>query len=151
MIRYGGSPGESRDPFHRPKRPDEWVPAFARTSNLREMSGLAALLVPGHVTDDRRSYMALIKPEVAHVAALARIRLAEAELEPLASELSAILGWVEQLGEVDTDGVPPMTSVAAMRLKMRDDVVTDGDCRDAILGNAPQSAKGLFTVPKVVE
>ena len=95
--------------------------------------------------------MALDKAEVAHVAALARIRLAEAELEPLASELSQILSWVEQLGEVDTDGVPPMTSVAAMRLPMRDDTVTDGDCRDAILGNAPQSAKGFFAVPKVVE
>ena len=88
--------------------------------------------------------MALNKAEVAHIAALARIRLAEAELEPLAAELSQILSWVEQLGEIDTDGVPPMTSVAAMRLPMRDDIVTDGDCRDAILGNAPQSGKGLF-------
>jgi aspartyl-tRNA(Asn)/glutamyl-tRNA(Gln) amidotransferase subunit C len=95
--------------------------------------------------------MALDKTEVAHVAALARIRLADAELAPLASELSAILGWVEQLGDVDTDGVPPMTSVAAMRLPMRDDVVTDGDCRDAVLGNAPQSTRGFFAVPKVVE
>src|ERR1051325_10053802 len=103
MIRYDGSPGESRDPFHRPKRPDEWVPAFAGTANLREKSGLAALLVPGHVADVRRPDMALTKTEVAHVAALARIRLAEAEIEPLASELSAILGWVDQLGEVDTD------------------------------------------------
>ncbi len=88
--------------------------------------------------------MALDKAEVAHIAALARIRLTEAELEPLAAELSQILSWVEQLGEIDTDGVPPMTSVAAMRLPMRDDAVTDGDCRDAILGNAPQSGKGLF-------
>lgn len=95
--------------------------------------------------------MALNKAEVAHVAALARIRLTEAELEPLAAELSEILGWVEQLREVDTDGVPPMTSVAVMRLPMRDDVVSDGDCRDAILGNAPQTAKGFFAVPKVVE
>ena len=88
--------------------------------------------------------MALEKAEVAHIAALARIRLTEAELEPLAAELSQILTWVEQLGEIDTDGVPPMTSVAAMRLPMRDDVVTDGDCRDAILGNAPQSGKGVL-------
>ena len=72
-------------------------------------------------------------------------------LAPLASDLSRILDWVEQLGEVDTDGVPPMTSVAAMRLPMRDDMVTDGDCRDAILGNAPQTARGFFAVPKVVE
>ena len=95
--------------------------------------------------------MALDKAEVAHIAALARIRLDDAELEPLASELSQILGWVEQLGEVDTDGVAPMTSVAAMRLPMREDTVTDGGCRDAILGNAPRQAKGFFAVPKVVE
>jgi aspartyl-tRNA(Asn)/glutamyl-tRNA(Gln) amidotransferase subunit C len=95
--------------------------------------------------------MALTKADVAHIAALARIRLGDAELEPLASDLSRILGWVEQLGEIDTEGVPPMTSVAAMRLKMREDVVTDGDCRDAILGNAPHRAKGFFAVPKVVE
>ena len=106
---------------------------------------------PGSEDRIRRWIMALDKTDVAHVASLARIRLDEAELAPLASELSAILGWVEQLGKIDTDGVPPMTSVAAMRLPMRDDVVTDGDCRDAILGNAPQTAKGFFAVPKVVE
>lgn len=95
--------------------------------------------------------MPLGKAEVAHIAALARIRLTEAELEPLAAELSRILSWVEQLGEIDTDGAPPMTSVAAMRLPMRDDAVTDGNCRDAILGNAPQPVKGFFAVPKVIE
>ena len=95
--------------------------------------------------------MALNKAEVAHIAALARIRVAEAELEPLAAELSQILTWVEQLGQIDTDGVPPMTSVAAMRLPMRDDLVTDGGCRDAILANAPQPARGFFAVPKIVE
>lgn len=95
--------------------------------------------------------MALDKAEVAHIAALARIRLTEAELEPLAAELSQILAWVEQLSELDTTDVAPMTSVAAMRLPMRSDEVTDGDCRDAILGNAPQSVKGFFAVPKVIE
>jgi aspartyl-tRNA(Asn)/glutamyl-tRNA(Gln) amidotransferase subunit C len=95
--------------------------------------------------------MAVDKAEVAHIARLARIRLAEAELEALSSELSQILGWMEQLGELDTSNVPPMTSVAAMRLPMRDDIVTDGDCRDAILGNAPQGTRGFFVVPKVVE
>ena len=95
--------------------------------------------------------MPLGKAEVAHIAALARIRLDDAELEPLAAELSQILNWVEQLGEIDTDGVAPMTSVAAMRLPMRDDAVTDGDRRDAILANAPHQAKGFFAVPKVVE
>jgi aspartyl-tRNA(Asn)/glutamyl-tRNA(Gln) amidotransferase subunit C len=96
--------------------------------------------------------MALDKETVAHIAKLARIRLREDELAPLADELSRIIGWVEQLAEVDTDGVTPMASAAAaMRLPMREDVVTDGDCREAILGSAPQTARGFFAVPKVVE
>ena len=95
--------------------------------------------------------MALDKAEVAHIAALAKIRVGEAELEPLVAELSRIIGWVEQLREVDTENIAPMTGVSAMRLPMREDRVTDGDCRDAILGNAPQTAKGFFAVPKVVE
>ena len=100
--------------------------------------------------------MALDKAAVAHIAALARIRLDESELAPLAAELSGILTWVEQLAEIDTDDVAPMTSVAAMRLPRRDDKVTDGGSREAILGNAPQAmpsgpAKGFFAVPKVVE
>jgi aspartyl-tRNA(Asn)/glutamyl-tRNA(Gln) amidotransferase subunit C len=95
--------------------------------------------------------MALDKAAVAHIASLARIRLAETELEPLANELSQILDWVEQLNEVDTTGVPPMASAAAASLPMRDDTVTDGGRREDILGNAPRAARGLFTVPKVVE
>jgi aspartyl-tRNA(Asn)/glutamyl-tRNA(Gln) amidotransferase subunit C len=95
--------------------------------------------------------MALDKAAVAHIAALARIRLDEAELEPLAAELSQILTWVEQLAEVDTGDVAPMTSVAAMTLPMRDDKVSDGDRRNQILTNAPQQARGFFAVPKVVE
>ncbi|HVC57612.1 MAG TPA: Asp-tRNA(Asn)/Glu-tRNA(Gln) amidotransferase subunit GatC [Stellaceae bacterium] len=100
--------------------------------------------------------MALDKAAVAQIAALARIRLSETELEPLAAELSQILGWFEQLAEVDTENVPPMTSAAAIGLPMREDIVTDGECREAILGNAPRAApggpaKGFFAVPKVVE
>ena len=95
--------------------------------------------------------MALDKAAVAHIAALARIRLEETELELLAGELSHILTWVEQLDEVDTSGVPPMTSVAAAGLPMRDDTVSDGGRRDEILGNAPQTTRGFFVVPKVVE
>jgi aspartyl-tRNA(Asn)/glutamyl-tRNA(Gln) amidotransferase subunit C len=95
--------------------------------------------------------MALDKPAVAHIAALARIRLADSELEPLAGELSHILTWVEQLNEVDTSGVAPMASVAAMSLPVRDDKVTDGGRREDILGNAPRTARGFFVVPKVVE
>ena len=95
--------------------------------------------------------MALDKTAVAHIATLARIRLSEAELEPLAEELSHILTWVEQLNEVDTSGVTPMAGVTAMRLPMREDEVTDGGCREEILGNAPRTARGFFVVPKVVE
>ena len=95
--------------------------------------------------------MPLNKATVAHIATLARIRLSENELGPLSDELSQILGWVEQLNEVDTTGVAPMASAAAATLPMRDDVVTDGDCRDAILANAPRTARGFFMVPKVVE
>ena len=95
--------------------------------------------------------MALDKAAVAHIAALARIRLKEEELEPLAAELSQILGWVEQLAEVETGDVAPMASVAAMKLPMREDQVTDGSRREAVLQNAPHRAKGFFAVPKVVE
>jgi aspartyl-tRNA(Asn)/glutamyl-tRNA(Gln) amidotransferase subunit C len=95
--------------------------------------------------------MALDKATVARIATLARIRLSEAELEPLAEQLSHILTWVEQLAEVDTAGVAPMTSVAAMSLPMRHDHVTDGGKRDDILADAPRSEKGFFAVPKVVE
>jgi aspartyl-tRNA(Asn)/glutamyl-tRNA(Gln) amidotransferase subunit C len=93
----------------------------------------------------------LDKATVARIATLARIRVAEAELEQLAGELSTILDWIEQLGEVDTADVPPMTSVAEMTLPMREDKVSDGGAPDAVLGNAPRSARGFFTVPKVVE
>ena len=95
--------------------------------------------------------MALDKATVARIATLARIRVGEDELEPLAAELSGILDWVEQLMAVDTDNVPPMTSVAEMTLPMRDDVVSDGNDRDGVLANAPRAAKGFFAVPKVVE
>jgi len=95
--------------------------------------------------------MALDKAAVAHIAALARIRLDESELEPIADELSRILLWVEQLAEVDTADVAPMSSVAAVGLPMRVDEVTDGNCQGAILGNAPRAERGFFAVPKVVE
>lgn len=100
--------------------------------------------------------MALDKATVAHVAHLARIKLSEAELEPLANELSQILAWVEQLNEVDTTAVAPMASVAQMGLSMREDEVTDGGRREAVLDNAPRTGPsggkpGFFAVPKVIE
>jgi aspartyl-tRNA(Asn)/glutamyl-tRNA(Gln) amidotransferase subunit C len=95
--------------------------------------------------------MALDKATVARIATLARIKLPPSEQEHLAGELSTILTWIEQLGEVDTAGVEPMSSVAAMELPTRADEVTDGGCRDKILASAPDAAGGFFTVPKVVE
>jgi aspartyl-tRNA(Asn)/glutamyl-tRNA(Gln) amidotransferase subunit C len=95
--------------------------------------------------------MALDKATVAHIAALARIRLSEAELDPLTDELSHILTWMEQLNEVDTSGVASMASVAATGLPMREDKVTDGGRREEILANAPRTAHGFLVVPKVVE
>ncbi|MBX6320581.1 MAG: Asp-tRNA(Asn)/Glu-tRNA(Gln) amidotransferase subunit GatC [Rhodospirillaceae bacterium] len=95
--------------------------------------------------------MSLDRKAVAHIATLARIRVGEAELEALAGELNGILRWVEQLAEVDTTGVEPLTSVRPMRLKRRPDVVDDGGRRDEILANAPETAGGFFVVPKVVE
>jgi aspartyl-tRNA(Asn)/glutamyl-tRNA(Gln) amidotransferase subunit C len=95
--------------------------------------------------------MALDKATVARIATLARIRVPESDQETLAGELSNILTWVEQLGEIETEGVEPMSSVAEMTLLMREDKVTDGNRRDEILANAPNGANGFFVVPKVVE
>jgi len=88
---------------------------------------------------------------VKKVANLARIAISDADAEKLAPELNNILGWIEQLGEVDTSSVEPMTAVIPNTLRLRDDVVTEGGARDAVLANAPQGEHGFFTVPKVVE
>jgi aspartyl-tRNA(Asn)/glutamyl-tRNA(Gln) amidotransferase subunit C len=95
--------------------------------------------------------MSLDKATVARIAALARIRVPEGELDGLAIELSNILGWIEQLNEVDTDGVPPMSQATDQKLRRREDVVTDGDIAEKVLANAPEPRDGFFTVPKVVE
>jgi aspartyl-tRNA(Asn)/glutamyl-tRNA(Gln) amidotransferase subunit C len=95
--------------------------------------------------------MSIDKETARRVAHLARIEVAEADLEPLAAELSGILGFMEQLNEVDVEGVEPMTSVTPMRAAWREDVVTDGGYRDRVLANAPEARDGFFTVPKVVE
>jgi aspartyl-tRNA(Asn)/glutamyl-tRNA(Gln) amidotransferase subunit C len=88
---------------------------------------------------------------VRKVAKLAHIRESEDRLEGLAKELSGILQWIEQLGEVDTDGVEPMTSAVALALPMREDVVTEGGNPAEILANAPAARGNFFVVPKVVE
>ena len=85
------------------------------------------------------------------VAKLARIRVEDDALPALAEEFNAILGFIEQLEEVDVDGVEPMTSVTPMRLKRRVDEITDGGQQEAILANAPDAREGFFAVPKVVE
>jgi len=88
---------------------------------------------------------------VKRVAHLARIRVAEEDLEALRGELNAILGFVEQLNEVDISGIEPMTSVTPMAMKKRDDRVADGYCADDVLANAPAREHRYFVVPKVVE
>lgn len=95
--------------------------------------------------------MAIDAATVRKVARLARIAEPEEKLEPLAKELSAILNWIEQLNEVDTDGVEPMTTSVETTLPMRDDVVTEGGDPAKVLANAPKAAKNFFVVPKVVE
>ncbi len=95
--------------------------------------------------------MSLSRDQVRAIAFLARIRVRDDELEPLAKDISGILRWVEQLNEVKTEGVAPMTSVAAMTLPMRADKVSDGGDRGAVLKNATEPVDGFYTVPKVVE
>ena len=95
--------------------------------------------------------MAIDAATVRKVARLARIAEPEEKLEPLARELSGILDWIEQLNEVDTAGVEPMTTSVAMKMPMRDDVVTEGGDPAKVLANAPKSVRGFFVVPKVVE
>jgi len=87
----------------------------------------------------------------AKVAKLARIRVEDDALPALAAEFNNILGFIEQLSEVDVDDVEPMVSVTPMRLKRREDAVTDGDIQDKVLANAPDAREGFFAVPKVVE
>jgi aspartyl-tRNA(Asn)/glutamyl-tRNA(Gln) amidotransferase subunit C len=95
--------------------------------------------------------MSIDKATVAKIARLARIHVPDENREALAGEMSKILGWVEQLSEVNTDDVAPMTSVVEVSLPRREDAVTDGDCQDKVLANAPRRDGGFFVVPKVIE
>ena len=96
--------------------------------------------------------MSIDEKTVRKVAKLARLALPEERVLPLVDELNGIMAWIEQLNEVDIDGVEPMTSaVEGLSLPMRDDVVTDGDNPGRVLKNAPKSEDGFFVVPKVVE
>jgi aspartyl-tRNA(Asn)/glutamyl-tRNA(Gln) amidotransferase subunit C len=95
--------------------------------------------------------MSIDRATAAKVAKLARIRVDEADLPALADEFNAILGFIEQLQELNVDDVEPMVSVTPMRLPRRDDVVSDGNQQAAVLANAPDAREGFFAVPKVVE
>jgi len=95
--------------------------------------------------------MSIDAATVRKVARLARIRLGDGEAESLSAELSGILTWIEQLNEVDVEGVAPMASTEAVSLPLREDVVTDGGDPAKVLANAPKSDRGFFVVPKVVE
>jgi aspartyl-tRNA(Asn)/glutamyl-tRNA(Gln) amidotransferase subunit C len=95
--------------------------------------------------------MSLDTATVRRIAKLARLRVEEAELLPLQAELNAILGYVEQLSEVDVEGIEPLSGGAQMAMRLRADVVTDGDIAEKILANAPDRAGEFFAVPKVVE
>ncbi|WP_411974733.1 Asp-tRNA(Asn)/Glu-tRNA(Gln) amidotransferase subunit GatC [Sulfitobacter faviae] len=95
--------------------------------------------------------MSIDENTAARVAKLARIKVEPDALPALAEEFNTILGFIEQLSEVDVEGIEPMTSVTPQRLKRREDVVTDGDQQDRVLANAPDAREGFFAVPKVVE
>jgi aspartyl-tRNA(Asn)/glutamyl-tRNA(Gln) amidotransferase subunit C len=95
--------------------------------------------------------MTIDKNTVARIASLSRIRLTEDEQNTMVKEFQGILAWVNQLQEVNTDNIPPLTSVVETTLPMRDDVVTDGGYSKDVLANAPKEAAGFFVVPKVIE
>lgn len=95
--------------------------------------------------------MSIDAKTMAKIARLARIEVTDADKEHFAREISGILQWVEQLNEVNTDGVEPLSSVSNVGLPMREDVITDGHQQAAVLANAPKSEYGCFAVPKVIE
>ena len=95
--------------------------------------------------------MSIDATTVRKIAGLARIAVTEQETAAMVPELNNILGWIEQLGEVDVTGIAPLAAVIPNHLRLRDDVVTDGGIRDAVLANAPQAEHGFFAVPKVIE
>lgn len=97
------------------------------------------------------AFMSVDKDTVNKIARLSRIAISDEEADKMVGELNGILAWVEQLGEVDVTGVEPMTAVIPNHLRLRDDVVTDGDVREKVLANAPAREGSFFGVPKVIE
>jgi len=106
---------------------------------------------PGLSITRHGKFMSVDSATVRKIASLARIAVTDGEVMAMVPELNNILGWIEQLGEVDTRDVEPMTAVIANTLRLRDDVVSDGNIRDAVLANAPAPEHGFFGVPKVIE
>ena len=98
-----------------------------------------------------RAAMSVDAATVRKIASLARIAVTDGDVEAMVPELNNILGWIEQLGEVNTDGVAPLAAVIPNHQRLREDVVTDGNIRDKVLANAPQAEHGFFAVPKVIE
>lgn len=95
--------------------------------------------------------MSITKETVLKVANLNRLAIDDAKAEAMVGDFEKILGFVEQLSEVDTDGVAPLANVVDSKLRLRKDEVTDGNCQDAVLANAPEAVQGFYAVPKVVE
>ena len=95
--------------------------------------------------------MSVTIEQVQRIAELARIQLSDEEADRLLPELNNILDWVEQLAEVDTEGVEPLSAVIDQKMRLREDAVTDGGIREKILSNAPEPQHGFFGVPKVIE
>jgi len=123
---------------------------FPRNGSVACQPGPRLLAKPG-ILSTVKTIMSVDKDTVRRIAKLARLALEEERVEPMMNELNQIFAWVEQLGEVNVDGVPPMTSVVEQRLKMRADTVTAGGDADAVTANAPMSEDHFFVVPKVVE
>ena len=115
------------------------------------MRGARARCLKRRVADASGPFMSVDTKTVRHIAKLARIAVTDGEIEALVPELNNILGWIEQLGEVDVSGVEPMTAVIPNTLRLRDDIVNDGGKRDDVLKNAPVAEHGFFAVPKVIE
>lgn len=122
---------------------------MAQAREQRRSASLCALKANGAPSNP--TTMSVDAPTVRKIARLARLRLDEGEVEPLAGELTHIMGWIEQLGEVDVTGVEPMTAVMPIALRWREDAVTDGEQADKVLANAPDARHGFFAVPKVIE
>lgn len=95
--------------------------------------------------------MSITAATIKKLGRLSRIRIEEDQEEGLAKEVSGILGWIEQMQEVDTNGVEPLTGVSDMALKQREDIINDGNCQTDVLANAPETTTGYFVVPKIIE